>query len=118
MNETKFMSEVAAKWYANREDGSVIKSETFNKLQNCLVCHKGPSLPIGNIPISRERATCTFCDCQAVVKVGRWMDPYKRFDAQLEGWVEAALCENCLATYSTKEGYAKIGDILTDSGVI
>ena len=118
MQRTKFMSEVAAKWYANHAEASVLKSETFSKLQNCPVCHKGPSLPIGNIPTSKQRATCIFCDCRADVKIGRWMDSFKRFDAQLEGWVEAALCENCLTTYSTKEGYAKIGDILTDSGVV
>ncbi len=118
MQPTRFMSEIAAGWYANREEGSVIKSETFNKVQSCPTCHKGPALPIGNIPANEKRSTCMFCDCQADVKISRWMDSYKRFDAQLEGWVEAALCENCLTTYSTKEGYAKIGDILTDSGVV
>jgi hypothetical protein len=118
MNETKFMSKVAAKWYASRQETSVIKSETFNKLQNCPDCHQGPSLPIGNIPTSKELVNCVFCDCQADVKVGRWMDAYKRFDAQLEGWAEVVLCDNRLTTYSTKEGYAKIGGILTDSGVI
>jgi len=118
MGEVRMMSETAAKWYAKRGSGGATKSETFQNLSKCPVCHKEPAMPIGNVPKEGEREICMFCDCLADLMLLRWMEKAKRFDEERTGWLIAPICNNCLKSYLDERGNLKFGDLLIDSGAV